>query len=268
MPRVKVNGVELYYEDSGAQNKETVVFAHGLLWSGKMFMAQEAYLKERYHVITYDNRGQGQSEVTATGYDMDNQAEDAAAFIKALNIAPCHFAGLSMGGFIGMRLAARHPALIKSLILMETSAQAEPKENIPRYKLLCNVVKLLGTRPVKGAVMKIMFGQKFLNDPARKALRNYWVKELLKNKRSIVSAVYGVTDRKGVESELSAIACPTLVIVGDQDVATVPDKARFIHSHITQSKLVIIPGAGHTSSVEEPDAVNEAIGGFLKGVSA
>ncbi len=263
MPHIKVNRVSLYYEDTGGNGKEAIVFSHGLLWSGAMFAAQVAHLKNRYRVITYDHRGQGQSEVTTGGYDMDTLTYDAVALITALGIGPCNFAGLSMGGFVGMRLAARHPQLIKRLVLMETSAQAEPAENIPRYHLLCNIVKLLGTRPVTGATMKIMFGQKFLNDPTRKELRRHWAHELQKNKRSIVRAVYGVTTRKGVEPELPNIKCPTLIIVGDQDVATVPDKARFIHSLIPQSQLVIIPNAGHSSSVEEPEAINRALDTFL-----
>jgi 3-oxoadipate enol-lactonase len=265
MPHIKVNGCNLYYEDTGA-GKETIVLAHGLLWSGKMFAAQVAHLKNRYRVITYDHRGQGQSEVTAAGYDMDSLAEDEAGLIKALSLAPCHVAGLSMGGFTGMRVAARHPELVKSLILMETSAQPEPKENVPRYNLLNRVVKLFGTRPVTSAVMKIMFGQKFLNDLSRKELKKYWKQQLQSNKKTITRAVEGVITRKGVEPELAAIKCPTLIIVGDQDVATVPDKARFIHQNIPQSKLVIIPGAGHTSSVEEPESVNKAIEEFLKGI--
>ena len=178
MPHIKVNRVSLYYEDTGGNGKEAIVFSHGLLWSGAMFAAQVAHLKNRYRVITYDHRGQGQSEVTTGGYDMDTLTYDAVALITALGIGPCNFAGLSMGGFVGMRLAARHPQLIKRLVLMETSAQAEPAENIPRYHLLCNIVKLLGTRPVTGATMKIMFGQKFLNDPTRKELRRHWAREL------------------------------------------------------------------------------------------
>ena len=262
MPHININGFNLYYEDTGGTG-EPIVFSHGLLWSGRMFAAQVEHLKSRYRVITFDHRGQGQSEVTDTGYDMDTLTGDAVALIKALNLAPCHFAGLSMGGFLAMRIAARHPELVKSIILMETSALPEPKENLPKYNLLNTIVKLLGTRPVKNATMKIMFGQKFLNDAGRKSLRDYWVSELLKNKRTITRAVVGVTTRKGVEEELANIKCPTLIIVGDQDVATVPDKARFIHSKIPQSKLVIIPGAGHSSSIEEPELVNEAIDGFL-----
>jgi pimeloyl-ACP methyl ester carboxylesterase len=197
---------------------------------------------------------------------MDNLCEDAVAFIKALAVAPCHFAGLSMGGFVGMRLAARYPELVKSLILMETSARAEPVENVPKYNRMNNVVKLLGPWAVKGPVMKIMFGHKFLTDASRKELKKHWVNELLHNKRSITRAVEGITTRHRVEAELADIKCPTLVIVGDQDVATVPAQAVFIQSKIPQSRLVIIPGAGHTSSVEEPELVNNALDDFLKGL--
>src|SRR5438128_2311715 len=104
MPRTTVNGADLYYEDTGS-GREAILFAHGLLWSGRMFDAQVAALKGRYRCVTFDFRGQGQSEITTTGYDMDTLAEDAAALIQRLGIAPCHFLGLSMGGFIGMRLA-------------------------------------------------------------------------------------------------------------------------------------------------------------------
>src|SRR5690349_639574 len=124
MPHLKINGVNYYYEEHGS-GKETIVFSHGLLWSGAMFAKQVAALKSRYRVITYDHRGQGQTEVTQGGYDMDTLTGDAVELIKALNAAPCHFAGLSMGGFVAMRLAIRHPELLKSVILMETSADPE-----------------------------------------------------------------------------------------------------------------------------------------------
>ncbi len=69
--------------------------------------------------------------------------------------------------------------------------------------------------------------------------------------------------REGVYDQLGQIAAPTLIIVGDQDVATVPAKAERMHARIRGSKLVVIPGAGHTSSVEEPAAVNAALEKFL-----
>ncbi len=263
MPKIQVNGANVYYEDTGT-GVESIVFSHGLLWNGRMFDKQVEYLKSRYRVITYDHRGQGQTEVTADGYDMDTLSEDAVALIEALDIAPCHFVGLSMGGFVGMRLAARHPELLKSLILLESTADPEPSENVPKYNRLNFVMRWLGPRLIVSPVMKIMFGQKFLNDPSRIAERKLWENYLKANHRiGITRAVSGVVKRKGVYDELTHIKAPTLIAVGDQDVATVPAKSERIHSQIENSEMIIIPGAGHTSSVEEAEVVNNAIETFL-----
>lgn len=170
-----------------------------------------------------------------------------------------------MGGFVGMRLAARKPSLIKKLILMETTADPEPEENRPRYRFLNAIVKWLSMSLVVKPVMKIMFGHKFLNDPQRTQERAYWIGQLKKNRRNgITKAVDGVIDRKGIADELHSISCPTLILVGDQDVATVPDKSYKIKSLIPHAQLEIIEGGGHTASIEEPDAYNRAIEVFLR----
>ena len=255
--------VEIHEPLSGNANAETIVFSHGLLWSGRMFAAQVEAFRHTYRVITYDHRGQGKSDVPEDGYDMDTLYEDAIALIMSLKISPCHFAGLSMGGFVGMRLAARRPDLLRSLILLETTADPEPSENRGKYRLLNNVVRWIGVWAVVGPVMKIMFSRSFLANPARAADRKTWQNELKKNKSTITRAVNGVIDREGVREELARITLPTLIIVGDEDVATVPEKARRIHVEIAGSTLVIIPRAGHSSSVEEPEAVNAAVADFL-----
>src|SRR6185295_5463818 len=164
MPEVQVHGVALHYTERGA-GRETVVFAHGLLWNGRMFDAQMAALADRYRCIAFDFRGQGGSEATADGYDMDTLAADALALVERLGCAPCHFVGLSMGGFVGMRLAIRHPEALRSLILLNTTADPEPAANLPRYRLLRFVARWLGLRAVAGRVMPVLFGRTFLQDP-------------------------------------------------------------------------------------------------------
>lgn len=268
MPTIEVNGARLHYEDRGA-GPETVVFAHGLLWSGRMFEAQVRALEDRYRCVTFDFRGQGRSEVTRSGYDMETLADDAAGLIEALGLAPCHFAGLSMGGFVGMRLAARRPELLRSLILMETSADPEPEENVGRYRLLANVARWLGLGLVAGKVMPIMFGRTFLNDPARAEERALWKRRLTGNHRlGVYRATMGVVARRGVADELDRIDLPTLIIVGDEDVATVPAKAERMHAAIRGSKLVTVPRAGHSSSIEAPGAVNAALEDFLSSAAS
>lgn len=263
MPHIMVNRARLYYEEHG-HGSQTVILAHGLLWSGQMFAQQVDVLQQRYRCITFDWRGQGQSEVTRAGYDMETLYADTLALIDALGIVACQFIGLSMGGFIGMRLAARRPDLIRSLILIGTSADPEPAANIPKYRMLNLVGRWLGFRLVAAQVMPIMFGQKFMHDASRAQLREEWRRRMLANHRKgVTRATTGVTTRQGIADLLPAISAPTLILVGDQDVATPPAVAQRIHARIPQSQLAIIPGAGHTSTVEEPEAVNRAILAFL-----
>ncbi len=266
MPFKSLNGVNYYYEESGS-GEDVIVFSHGLLWSCRMFDKQVDALKDSYKVVAYDHRGQGKTEVSETGYDMETLTSDALELLKGYG-KPVHFAGLSMGGFVAMRLAARHPELIKSLILMETSAEPEPVENIPKYKRLNRVARYLGFRLVTGPVMKIMFSKSFLADKSRTQDKKYWEKQLRSNNRKgIPKAVMGVVERKGIYDELANIKCPTLIIVGEEDFATVPTEAEKMHEAIKGSKLVYIPKAGHTSSVEQPDLVNKAIKEFLSTLS-
>lgn len=232
-----------------------------------MFAAQVAELSKQYRVIAYDHRGQGSSEVGGP-YDMDTVAADAAELIRTLVGGPVHFIGLSMGGFVGMRLAARHPELVKSLTLLETSANAEPLENLPQYKLLNGLVRWVGViHPIASKVMKIMFAKSWLADPAQVDSIRQWKKELTSNKKSITGPVEGVIYRKGVEEELANISCPTLVIVGEEDVATTPQKAAFIHQGIAGSKLETISGAGHSSCIEKPEEVNRLLKDWLESLS-
>jgi pimeloyl-ACP methyl ester carboxylesterase len=266
MPYETINGARLYYEEAGS-GPETLVFSHGLLMSGDMFADQVRAFSDRYRCICFDHRGQARSEVTPGGYDMDSLSDDAAALIRALDAAPCHFAGLSMGGFVGMRLAIRQPELLKSLILMETTADPEPEENRGPYRKLAFIGRWLGFGLVIGKLMNIMFSQSFLKNPAKAEVREQWKRHLLGlNRKGTSRAAHGVIDRQGVYEQLDRIDLPTLIVVGDEDVATVPAKSERMHAAIRDSRLVVIPRAGHSASIEEPEAVTEAMGAFLAGL--
>jgi pimeloyl-ACP methyl ester carboxylesterase len=249
MPKIKINRCQYHYEVHGT-GTETLVFSHGLLWSGHMFYKQVDHLKDRYKIVTYDHRGQGQSEVTQDGYDMDSLYNDAVGLIESLKLGAVHFGGLSMGGFVAMRLAAR--------------AQDEP--NKVKYNLLKTIVKIFGVNSVVNPVMNIMFGRTFMTDPGRYEERIYWTNQLKSNDETIVRAVSGVIDRKGVEDELANIQCPTLILVGEEDTGTVPEKSEFIQSKIPQSRLKYIKRAGHTACIEQSIIYNREIERFLSNV--
>ncbi|WP_310568673.1 alpha/beta fold hydrolase [Gemmatimonas sp.] len=254
-----INGVRLWVEDTGG-NGPPVLFSHGLLWSTRMWDAQVTALRSRYRCIAWDHRGQGQSDVpNVRAISIEDCYADAVALIEQLGVAPVHIVGLSMGGFVAMRLAARRPDLVRSCVLLETSAEAEPPEHVPRYRTLNRVARWFGLRMVANKVMPIMFGRTFLTDPARAAERDMWRERLSRNRRDIWRAVNGVIERQPIMPELSRITAPTLIMVGDEDVATVPLKSERMHAAIRGSKLVRIPHAGHSSSVEAPVHVTAAI---------
>lgn len=267
MATIEIDGAALYYEDSGG-DEPVLFFSHGLLWSTAMYQHQVAHFRGRYRCVAYDHRGQGRSAVPAMrSIDMETLYRDAVALVEKLGLAPVHFVGLSMGGFVGQRLAARRPDLVRSLMLLETSADAEELDAARRYKLMATVVRAFGPRPVAGRVMPIIFGRTFLTDPARAAEREEWRRHLLANRRDIWRAVNGVCERASVHHELARVRAPTLVVVGDEDVATPLPRAERIHAAIAGSQLARIPGAGHTSTVEQPAAVNGALERFLAGVA-
>lgn len=260
MPHIRCNNALLYYTDEGS-GKDTVVFSHGLLMSSEMFRAQIEHFKSRYRCIAYDHRGQGRSEVTETGYDLEQLTQDAVAFIEALNVGAVHFVGLSMGGFIGMRLASRRPELLKSLTLMCTSADTE--SNRLKYSLMTLVFQLGGRKLIHKRLMKVLFGKTFLSDPGRQSEKERWSQYLLHLPTTISKSVSAVIHRSGVADELSSIELPVLILAGEEDMAIPVEKARSLHERITGSVLHIIPGSGHSITIEQPDVVNRLMEEFL-----
>lgn len=107
-----------------------------------------------------------------------------------------------------------------------------------------------------------------MNDPDRSEERLYWENKMTTIPKTVTRAVNGVINRVGVFDEIKSIEKPTLVIVGDEDVATTPEKAQRIHKQINGSVLEIIPGAGHSSTIEKPHEVNSILEKFLSHVKA
>lgn len=267
MSTIKVNGVELFYKESGS-GQETIVFSHGLLMDHTMFETQRAAFDGRYRVIAYDHRGQGQSADPGSSYDMDTVAADAAALIEALKAAPCHFAGLSMGGFVGMRLAARRPELVRTLTLMNTGAQKEAASSRLRYGFLAQLVKIVGTAPFTGIAVKELFGKTTRSsaDPAKQKMLKEWTAKLRSRPKHTAHALMGVMNRPEFSAqELAAIRCPTLIITGEDDTPQPPGNSEKLQAAIRNSRLVRISGCGHSSSLEAPQQVIAAMLELIEG---
>ncbi|KLL12371.1 MULTISPECIES: alpha/beta fold hydrolase [Protofrankia] len=268
MPTIDVHGVTISYSDTGVPaglpDAPTIVFGHGLLFGGWMFRSQITALRERYRCVAVDWRGQGDTPAAADGYDMDTLTGDAVALIRELGVAPVHWVGLSMGGFVGQRIAARHGELLRSLTLLDTSAGAEEQSKVREYKQLALLLCLFGIRPILGKVSSHMFGPAFLADTASVATIDEWVGRLSRNKRAAIrKAVLGVVSRASVEREITGITVPTLVVVGADDRATPVEKSEHIAARIPGAQLQIVANCGHSSSLEQPATITSLLAKFL-----
>ncbi|MET3962167.1 3-oxoadipate enol-lactonase [Marmoricola sp. OAE513] len=268
MTLVAVNGIQLSISDSGAPagkpDAPVLVLGHGLLFGTSMWRHQVEALRDTYRCIAVDWRGQGATPATADGYDMDTLYADLVALIELLDVGPVHYAGLSMGGFVGQRLAARRPDLVRSLILIDTSAGPEDPEKIKKYRLMAGVYGLFGMKPLLSQVAPIMFSQAFLDTDEGKSTVATWTAELATQQRKgVKQAIRGVTDRLPITDEVGSITAPTLVIVGTEDLATPVAKAQAIASAIKNSRLDILTGVGHVSTLEDPARVNALMTEFL-----
>ena len=258
-----VRDTRLWVEDTGGDGPP-VLFAHGVLWNASLFAPQVAALRDQYRCISYDHRGQGRSDDgDAKSVPIEQVYEDAVALIESLGVGPVHFVGLSMGGFVAMRAAARRPDLLRSLTLLDTACTAETTINLPKYWGLNFTAQIFGIGSVIGPVMQSLFGQTVLTDPARAADVAAWRTTLLGNRRTVVRAMRGVMSRKSVVDEMAQIIVPTLIMVGEEDRATPPAKSEQLHSLIRDSTLVRIPFAGHSAPVEQPAFVTDALASFL-----
>jgi pimeloyl-ACP methyl ester carboxylesterase len=262
------HGATIHYTDTGPPSgdleAQTVLFGHGLLFGGWMFSDQTAALRAQYRCVAIDWRGQGGSSAGREGYDMDTLTDDALALIDMLGVAPVHYVGLSMGGFVGLRLASRRTEKLRSLVLLDTSAEAEESRAARRYKMFAAVYRLTGILPLAPAIAHTMFGPSFRRDPSNRPVLKHWIGTLRRSSRSDISrAVLAVANRTPVTDELPTITVPTLVIVGADDVALPPLNAVRIAKRITGARLHTIDHCGHSSSLEQPATINQLLHEFL-----
>lgn len=279
-----VNGAELRVEEEGV-GPEAVVLSPALFTNRALFDPVVAALRDDYRCIRYDHRGQGDSGLGAPQPSRDRLSteglyDDAVALLDQLGVEACDWVGASIGGFVGMRLAARHPDRVRSLVLIGPSMRRLSRADLRRIEVFGWALRLshpLG--PVGVAVrrrltertIRNMFGAAFMSDPARADDRVVWRQryfaQLVPEAVPMIREVFG---HPGTPPELLArIQAPTLLLVGDNppvgvEPSTAAREDREVQQSIPGSRLVTIPGAGHMALVEQPEAATAAITDFIR----
>ena len=261
--RVNAGDAELFVREVG-EGPEAVVLSHSYLVDHRQFDAQIAALSGEHRVVAYDQRDHGQSDRAGKGYDLDTLVSDAEAVIDQLSAAPCHFVGLSTGGFVGMRLAVRRPEQLRSLTLMDTSAERETWFQRAKYRALLTVLGIAGTGPVLRSAMSAMFSRTFLRDPEKQDEVAIWRQRIGgEDADALIRFGKAIFAREEFVDQLRELELPTLVLVGAQDRSLPPRHSRTIADTVPGAQLVVIPDAGHLSTIEQPDAVNEVLLPFI-----
>ncbi len=262
MPTIETSpGQHLFYEAQGT-GERTAVFSHSYVCDGRQFEAQAQALGEAgWRTLVYDHRDHGRSGAATSSYELEDLVQDGLSVLDQLGgEGPVDWIGLSTGGFVGMRIAARHPERIRRLVLMDTSAAREPGLKRMNYELLLLGLRMVGIKGVLPAASKSLFGRSFLKDPSQRALKQAWLERMAaydpKGLHRFGKAIFG---RPDFIPELPAITAPTLVLVGAEDVSTPVARAEELATGIPGATLQVIPGAGHLSTIEAPEETSAHI---------
>lgn len=264
MKFVEANGVTLAYREAGS-GPETVVLSHSFLVDHRQFDHQIETLSRDARVIAFDHRDHGASARVTRGYALSDLVRDGEAVLERLDATPCHFVGLSTGGFVGMRLAIRSPELFRSLTLMDTSAQRERPARRAKNEGLRVALAALGTRPLLGAAMRTMFSRSFLENPERRDEVALWRSRIAANDpkalRRFGKAIFA---RDDVTDQLRSMPVPTLVMVGREDSALPVGDSETMARLIPDARLAVVPDAGHLCTIEQPEAVEDVLVPFIR----
>jgi pimeloyl-ACP methyl ester carboxylesterase len=261
VPDFKGRGFKIHYVEQGAG--APVVFAHGYDMDHTMFAAQFEDLPDHHRCIAWDMRGHGRSDCPPGPWALQDLVDDMTAFLEGVDAVPCHLVGMSVGGMIAVRVAVQCPELVRSLILIDTSADAEDPERAVLYTGFQDAIAAEGiTDELLQAGLPILFGERYRS--TQEEAMEFHVDRIKSMK--IEAAVEGLRSfigRDSVLDRLGEIKVPVLVIHGEEDVAQPMAEAEKVVERIPGAELVRIPGAGHTTPLEAPDAVNDALSSFL-----
>jgi len=257
MPRISVNGVQLYYEEKGAG--QGLLFLNGLGSSTKDWENQVPEFAPSHRVITFDLRGQGQSDKPRGPYSMTMFSVDTSALIKALGVKSATVVGLSLGGGIALQLALDAPELVKTLVVVNSGpAMVGPTADAKKeIETRIGIVKQKGMRAMGEALAPLLFPK-----PQQESLRKTFIERWAENDpQAYIETLLAMQDWN-VTNRLGSIRCPSLIISADQDYSPVAAKEAYVKL-MPKAELVVITDAHHATPLDQPKKFNAALAAFL-----
>lgn len=261
MSKRRIKDIQMYYEQEGTG--PDLVFISGLSVDHAMWDVSR--FSDAFRVLTFDNRGVGQTDIPDGPYSLEMLADDTIALCKDLGIEKAHFVGHSMGGHIAQIIGAQYPEMVHSLTIacseqqlstvsyLSTKVQVDLRQrNVPLLTLF-------------ECYLPLMFSLSFLEDRMR--LVKYIAKTLInpppQSDKGYILQVEAL-QKHDTRHLLADIVSPTLIIGCTDDLLTPYKHSEYLRDHIAHAKLVTIPQCGHLPFVEQPDLFFTAIRSFLE----
>jgi pimeloyl-ACP methyl ester carboxylesterase len=261
-----VRGREIGFDDRG--RGAPVVLLHPFPFSREIWGGVATALAERFRVIALDARGFGESALRAVGgasaaYAIADLADDLAGLLDALDVPRAAVMGMSMGGYTALAFAARHGSRLGALVLADTRAAADSPEGRAKRDEALSIVHGQGAAAYLDGNLARMVS------PGAPAALHAQVRARAQERAdALVAAIEALRDRPDRTGELGAIACPTLVVCGAEDLISPAAEMKRIAEGIRGARYVELPGAGHLAHLEAPETFTAAVSGFLAEAAA
>lgn len=267
MPKIKVNEIEIYYEMQGSG--APLILISGLGYSSWQWHKMVPFLAEHFQVITFDNRGVGQSDKPAGPYTAQMLAADTAGLLDSLGIEKAIIAGHSMGGFIAQAMALDFPEKVAKLILCSTNFGGP--HHVPvtaeAMKVLTDVTSDALTRFKNGLVVSTAPDWSEKNPE----MIEEWIKWRVANpidpapyQAQLAIGLSLMPEAAAFLTKLPRLNVPTLILFGAHDKVVPPANASLLAEKIAGSKVLIFPHAGHFFPIEIAETASRAIVEFAK----
>jgi 3-oxoadipate enol-lactonase len=258
MPFAAVNGQRIRFEDSGGDGPP-VIFSHGFLMDREMFDSQVEALAPEFRVITWDERGFGETDFDGQPFTYWDSARDCLGLLDHLGIERAVLGGMSQGGFLSLRAALLAPERVCALVLIDTQAGVEDPERLSAYRQMQQTWLQVGpVDELADVIANLIIGDPRLNE--------VWIAKWRELDRKTMSAPADcLFDRDDITDRVGEISCPAIVIHGTADqsieMALADELARSLPG---SADVVRIDGAPHASNLTHPQQVNPPLLAFLR----
>jgi len=262
--RINLNKLALDYSDNGSGIP--LLLIHGYPLSRALWEPQIAGLADAAHVLAPDLRGHGGSDPGPGPYSMSVLADDCREFLDALGITrPVVLGGLSMGGYVVLEFYRKYPQRIAGLILAATRAGADSPEAKASRDKAAMTAREKGVGAIVETMLPKILSQKSFQTRPELVTR---VRKMMASTSlaGIVDDLAAMRDRTDSTAMLAHIDKPTLIMHGADDQLIPPAEAQAMGATIPDARLHILPEAGHLLNLEQPEAFNKAVRGFLSTV--